>query len=691
MSLLQRKSPSAISAPLREPLLSLLFILIAACPALAEGGESSLIRNVRVGFDGAYKVGYWTPVEVELGNLSALISTSAGEVTLEVVVPDGDGVPSQVSKRVAFGGEVQQVARLFVKFGRVKSWLEVRVRSGDRIVAERRFEADKTSEDFKPALPASDMLVVVVGNDLFEKGLRRRNDALERFHVVQLPDARSLPNKWFGYDGVDSLLITSAWHTDADEASRFSDTQKEALNRWVRLGGQLVVSAGANAKQTLAADSPLSLFAPGKLQQVVELPQAAAFESFVGGAHRLDSGDGRGARLTFPIARLSDVGGDIELAADDVPLVVRSRRSFGEIVFVAVDLSEPPFTSWNGQASFVARLLGQESNAATRSSDTSAARIAGYDDLCGQLRGTLDQFEGVVVFSRYAGLVFGLIVVFGLIIGPFDYLVVRRLFRRGQMTWLTFPLLLIIASGAAYALASRLKGMQPKLNQVDLVDIDSATGLIRGVNWTHAYSPEAGDLRYNFRFRPREDGDLVHDSEILASWMGLPGRSIGGMDTTLVDMNSYRRPYQLDGADLLEVPIPASSSKSLTARWHGRSKPVVEANLVAKDGVVFDDESSLHWTADVELHEAYLFHHRWVYQIGDLKSGDKIELKAAGRRNVDWLLNRRRFVDGKTVATPYEDRNLDVPYVIDSMMFHSAAGGASYTKGLENRYMASPI
>ena len=78
-------------------------------------------------------------------------------------------------------------------------------------------------------------------------------------------------------------------------------------------------------------------------------------------------------------------------------------------------------------------------------------------------------------------LVAGLIVGYILLIGPGDYFFLRKVVRRMEWTWLTFPLSSWrwCALGP-YVLAYRLKGDQIRVNQIDLVDVDAASGRMRG-------------------------------------------------------------------------------------------------------------------------------------------------------------------------------------------------------------------
>ncbi|MCG8586285.1 MAG: hypothetical protein MI757_16380, partial [Pirellulales bacterium] len=84
---------------------------------------------------------------------------------IEIVVPDGDGVPSQVALPLDKARIADSRYRLFVKFGRVNGWMILRIRDGEQIVEERRFEAADNSA-LRPALPSVARLVVSVGPPL---------------------------------------------------------------------------------------------------------------------------------------------------------------------------------------------------------------------------------------------------------------------------------------------------------------------------------------------------------------------------------------------------------------------------------------------------------------------------------------------------------------------------------------------
>ena len=68
----------------------------------------------------------------------------------------------------------------------------------------------------------------------------------------------------------------------------------------------------------------------------------------------------------MPAAWLGDVQGTVEASDADLPLVIRTARGFGQVIFFAGDLDEPPLKAWSDRPLFVARLLDLPAGAAKR-------------------------------------------------------------------------------------------------------------------------------------------------------------------------------------------------------------------------------------------------------------------------------------------------------------------------------------
>ncbi len=414
------------SAPLFIILSSLLAIQAdAAQPTSAE--PAAAIEQLRIGLANHYKVGFWTPVEVTVAGGSQML-----EVELQIVVPDGDGTPTVVTQngvRLQPGQKTR--VRTYVKFGAPHAPVAVSLRTSPDAppFAERTFAGDEVPV----ALPATDRLILEIGSPLDLGSLARFNDEGEpdpaTIAFVDRPE--ELPDRWFGYDGVDLMILTTC---RSAIYRRMPAETVAAIHRWNQLEGRLVLSVGAHGDEILG-DGPLASLAPGRFARTIVLKRLAAIESFAGATDRIGRGEA-GEPAVIQAAQLTDVRGRIEAyegtRPEELPLVVRRAEGFGELIFTAVDLDEAPLKQWVARPQFLAALLNRNSaGAGAQASESQAlgSRL-GYDDLSGQLRLALDQFPDVrpTPFGIVALLAIGYI----LLLFPLDYLVARKLPRAGR-------------------------------------------------------------------------------------------------------------------------------------------------------------------------------------------------------------------------------------------------------------------
>jgi hypothetical protein len=431
----------------------------------------------------------------------------------------------------------------------------------------------------------------------------------------------------------------------------------------------------------------------------------SALESYSGSVQRLEFVDK--SQATIPFTVLSDVQGVVELfdavAGGSRPLIVRTPFGFGQIVFVAFDLELPSVMAWEGRSRILTRLLqttiSQNDNRRGERSKTHATGF-GYQDLVGQLRSGLDQFPGVRLVALWW--VAGLVSLYIVLIGPVDYYLVRDVLRRMAVTWITFPLVTLGFVGLVLWLGPRWKGDQILVNQIDLVDVDTATSSLRGTTWAHVYSPRAAT--YEMRCIPRAEltGSAALAGNVLA-WQGLPGTGLGGLDTAAaappaineyhleidqtIAADSQSTSDQQMHATLHGVPIHVAATKSLLGRWWGDTELQGETKLtVDPDGLPRGDVIN---PLPVQLSDCVVYFDNWAFRLdatgGVLAPGQKTRIEVERALNLHWRLTGRRVIDAKDVGTPWDQQTLEVPRILEMMMFHSVAGGNSYTQ-LVNRY-----
>ena len=249
----------------------------------------------------------------------------------------------------------------------------------------------------------------------------------------------------------------------------------EALEQWVRMGGTLVLCAGCSAEEALHAGSPLAKFVPGRFEKTVILRAGHQGLGNLSKSHNAIPPSKPGEKVELPTARLADVQGKVEAREADLPLVIRKPQGLGQVVFVATDLDRGPIRDWSDRQLLVGAVLNLPANEqAAATTDSAPMQSYGYDDLAGQLRSALEQFQDVHLVPFFV--VALLVIVYILLIGPGDYFLLRRLGRGMQWTWITFPAIVVLFAVGAYAAAYWLKGDKLRVNQVDLVDIDLPRG-----------------------------------------------------------------------------------------------------------------------------------------------------------------------------------------------------------------------
>ena len=671
--------------------------LLAPTVARGQQSEPPKFVGVRVGIADRYKVGLWTQVEVTLQGGSEPVS---GEVSL--IVPDGDGVPSRVSTppddpcQLMPGRET--TVRLLCRLGRVHCAMTAEFCIDGNIVTRRTFQTAPRADavHFLPGLEFRSLIVTVGDSALPVEDIGKLSGVEVEYRPVaaHVEDVRSLPTHWCGYEGIDAVILSTSrpeiFHNLTMHGPRI-----RALDEWVRMGGRLVLCVGAQAEAILAPDAPLAPFVPGRLESIVSLRQTGALESYC----RSRTGVPRtgGAKSALRVPRLADLQGVVEAHEADLPLVVRTARGFGQIIFVAADLDRPPLDAWTDRSMLIASLLDMPTGVGEESDESTAMMHFGYSDMAGQLRSALDRFDGVRLAPFW--LVAALTVAYLLLIGPGDYFFLRKMVGQMQWTWVTFPLIVLLACLGAYFLAYQFKGNALKVTQADVVDVDAASGLIRGATWFDIFSPrtETFDLSMDPRL---PEGGKPDDAHVWMAWLGLPGTAIGGMNHRAGQSALWTTPYcfspNLDA--MRGVPVSMWSTKSFCARWNASTRADTDNTKIFPQADLTDDNQLLIGTVintfDFPLDQCILAYGRSVYELGTIDPGKAARLGPMSKRSeLKTLLTGRKvvFTDSgdkyQQETTPYDQSSTDVPYILRMMMFYDAAGGRRYT-GLWNAYQS---
>jgi hypothetical protein len=403
-----------------------------------------------------------------------------------------------------------------------------------------------------------------------------------------LDDVNLLPRHWIAYDAVDVLVLTtssepflSALCDDPQHAER-----KQALVEWVRRGGRLIIGVGKSQ------DIIAKLFDDPKNQDLAALlparPRGAVAEGELPLLGQWIDPQATEAAPALAATRLEPKAGSRVLLRQpsptgELPLLVLGPAGLGRTLMVGFDLDSTSLARWPKQSRFWNRLLG-EIAAKPPSSPQMQNRFGGFNDtqitdLTAPLRQELDRFGEVPVISF--GWVALFILLYIIVVGPLDYLFLKHVVKRLELTWITFPTVVFLVSTLAYFTAYYLKGDKLRINKVDVVDIDLHTKQAYGSSFFTLFSPRIqnytiGVEPVNPAWGAAANGDLSA-SPVVSEFSGVNygrGRSQG----------LFRRAYEYapDASGLQGVPIRFWSTKAFQANWRqplAAASPLIEADL----------------------------------------------------------------------------------------------------------------
>ena len=670
--------------------LSLLVLLAAISGELAcaQTGAGTANSEILVGFNGHTRLGAWFPVFLKTNKADRFTDYSIDSV-------DADGFP------VTLQGQPIQHSdgwlECLMQAGRKHHDCEVTLSSADGSSRSISFRLNDSSAQRVVHPSTQGLTVVIEPGDSIASTVATQTfvNRSSSSAIVSISNFAVLPSNWLAWQSVERLIISAS---ATEQLNSITDQQWSAIKTWVERGGNLIVSVGPEQAKTVSDDGPLQAFCPGDYTGEAEVKSSSRIEFFADADEQLIARGGQ----PIAVCQLEAVQGRVELVYDSLPLVVSTAYGFGELTFVAFDLSDPRLTQWKGYSGLLQRIQNRvdtdditASRSGTKSQGNRVSHV-GYTDLAGQLRLTLDRFSSVqfVSFATIASLI-GLFI---LCVGPGDYFLLSKLAGRMEMTWLTFPLISLLFCATALLLARSVRPASIKLNQLEIVDMDQASGRTRSNIWTHYYSPIGGKCAIDL-----PSSTVLADSidQRVLSWQGLPGDGLGGMNTRAVNsLTGQGYLQQVDASpdqSKLDIhfagqPLRVSSTRAMFGQWWSQTKFPLESKL-RLNRRTRHIEGTFSNPLDRPLKDCRLLFGQYVYQLPErLEPGDEVDILGDDLREQTTrsYLNRRSMDSddaNRARKIPWDPTSTRIDRLAEVLMFYSAAGGPEYT-GLTHDYQA---
>jgi hypothetical protein len=390
--------------------------------------------------------------------------------------------------------------------------------------------------------------------------------------VVQLEPAL-LPDDATLLSGLNVIFV----HDLATGA--LSAAQLAALELWSYMGGRLVVGGGLPAEQTVPGLAELLPVEVGELRANVAL---ASLELLTRQSELADSLGTTTANVVTlrPGARSLDQG----------RLLTVVERGAGQVFFAAFDLAA--LRTWAGEAALWAQVLKIEPR-----------MLLGHSFRWQSDNLLRDALNLPSLRLPSTGLLLLMMAFYIVVVGPLNFLALRRMGRL-ELAWLTTPLLVLIFLSAAYGASFVVRGTQPQLTQLTLVQ--GFEGLTQGQRtaFVGIFSPQRRSFQLDFA------------PETLVS----PG-SFEGWQFRQVSITQAE-----DRTGVADLLVDVAALRTLLVEQPANEVPVVQSSL-ERQGEQLSGEVRL--DATLTLRDAMLVSGAHMQLLGDLRpnSATSIDLR----------------------------------------------------------------
>src|SRR6266576_431098 len=461
--------PQRCRLPARIVLSTLLAALGLSMAAVgAEAASNGLSLAVHVGYQDVVKPGEWTPVTVDAHNTGADVDGTL-EVRESLNAQPGVTGFTIYQQPISLASGASKRVRIFLVEDTSGATVTARVIQNGRVAV---------SQDSVSSSSTSTLVGV----------LSDQSSALDDFaaihpggiaaRVVHL-HADDIADSAIALRGFDILVIDD-FATDGLTAR-----QRAAIADFVEAGGNLLLGTGASWHKTLAG-LPAAII-PLEPRATLNVHAARAV-----GGHNIE------------VAIADAVSGRAWLSEGAVPLIVDRGVGAGTVTLATFDWNQEPIAGWSGTKDVLRQVLARAVFGAGSSGANYPNGIAfgGPSPAFGSQPSIASKSNALTpVLGNLPGLnlpslqlTAGLVLLYVLLVGPVNYLVLGAM-RRRALAWVTVPLIAVIAAGGAYGAGVLTKGRSVQANQVTILHMQ--------VGWDHAYqetytgimAPSRGDYQ----------------------------------------------------------------------------------------------------------------------------------------------------------------------------------------------------
>src|SRR2546428_1989954 len=495
--------PQRCRLPARIALSTLLAALGLSMAAVgAEAAGNGLTLAVHVGYQDVVRPGEWTPVTIDAPNTGADVDGTL-EVRESLNAQPGVTGFTIYQQPISLASGASKRVRTFLVEDTTGATVTARVIQNGRVAV---------SQDSVTSSTTSTLVGV----------LSDQSSAFDDFAAVHPGGTAARVVHLHADDIADSAIALRAFDIlviDDFATDGLTARQRGAIADFVEAGGNLLLGTGASWHKALAG-LPAAIL-PLEPRATLNVHAARAV-----GGHNVE------------VAIADAVSGRAWLSEGAVPLILDRGVGAGIVTLATFDWNQEPIAGWSGTKEMLRQVLARAVFGARGPGPNypQCTAFGGPSPAFGSQPSIASKSNALTpVLGNVPGLnlpslqlTAGLVLLYVLLVGPVNYLVLGAM-RRRALAWVTVPLIAVIAATGAYGAGVLTKGRSVQTNQVAILHLQPGWDRSYQETYTGVIPPSRGD------YQARIAGDRLLISPIATNnggFLGSSGRILGHVATT---------------------------------------------------------------------------------------------------------------------------------------------------------------
>ncbi len=444
----------------------MLFTMQSYTCIFAEGqkDDPKITLNVEVGFDGYYKIGYYTPFYFEIENNMKDIN---GELQIEL--PDEYGNVTLYAMQVNLPNNSKKKFTMNIPINRFSSKLQVNIVEGKNQIFTKSVKINSGSN--------ADTLGIGILSDDYESvkyinKIPTGNNSQFITKTVNITEDMLSEN-------VDILKNFNVIVINNYDTSKLSKEKYEALKIWVADSGILLIGTGPSHNKTLAMFK--DDFVTGEIGDISSITTNEIY----------NIAEGRDSGESMNISALKmDFKDAVPIAKEgDIPLIVNIKKGSGSVAVAAFDFGLEPLAGWVGRTSFSEKLM-QKLLPNLYSDPYNSKDIYMMNNMYAIDNGLRNIPE--LPKTKTTDLLIVLFIYIAMV-APISYFVLKKMDKREWM-WISVPVISLVFALIIYATGFGTRLNEPIINAINIVDFGSNENAVP-ISYVGVFTPNKSNIR----------------------------------------------------------------------------------------------------------------------------------------------------------------------------------------------------